>query len=221
MKILAISDVVEPVLYGAGLSSYAAGVEAVISCGDLPFEYLEYIVTFCGAPVYYVRGNHDPSEDAKAPGGCISLDGRVSNIGGVTFAGLSGSRWYSGGPNQHTEKEMRRRGLLLSTKITLGRLWGREKPEVFVSHAPPRGLGDREDLAHQGFQSFLSLIDRHKPSLWLHGHVHLYGPEIGRQRVTQRGETRVLNVYGHQVLDLGKSQEEAPAGEVANAERGL
>ncbi len=220
MKILAISDVVEPVLYGANLSSYAAGVEAVISCGDLPFEYLEYIVTFSGAPVYYVRGNHDPSEDAKAPGGCISLDGQVLKIGDMTFAGLSGSRWYSGGPNQHTEREMRRRGLLLSAKITLDRLWGREKPDVFVSHTPPRSLGDREDLAHQGFETFLSLIDRHEPSLWLHGHVHLYGPEITSQRVTRRGETRVLNAYGHQVLDLGKFQEE-PAGEVANVGREL
>ncbi len=220
MKILAISDVVEPVLYGAGLSSYAAGLEAVISCGDLPFEYLEYIVTFSGAPVYFVRGNHDPSEDAKAPGGCISLDGQVLKIGDMTFAGLSGSRWYSGGPNQHTEREMRRRGLLLSAKIALGGLWSREKPDVFVAHAPPRGLGDHEDLAHQGFETFLSLIDRHEPSLWLHGHVHLYGPEIGSQRVTRRGETRVLNAYGHQVLDLGKPQA-APAGEVANVGRGL
>lgn len=54
MKILAISDVAEPVLYGASLSSYAAGVETVISCGDLAFEYLEYVVTFSSAPVCYV-----------------------------------------------------------------------------------------------------------------------------------------------------------------------
>ncbi len=220
VKILAICDAVEPVLYGASLSSYATGVEAVISCGDLPFEYLEYVVTFSGAPVYYVRGNHDPSEDTKAPGGCISLDGRVSNIGGVTFAGLSGSRWYSGGPNQHTEREMQRRGLLLSAKIALGGLWGHAEPGVFVSHAPPRGLGDREDLAHQGFETFLSLIDRHEPSLWLHGHVHLYGPEIRSQRVTRRNETRVLNAYGHQVLEIGELRG-APAGDVANVGRGL
>jgi predicted phosphodiesterase len=41
VKILAISDVVEPVLYGAGLPSYAAEVKAVISCGDLQFEDVE------------------------------------------------------------------------------------------------------------------------------------------------------------------------------------
>jgi Icc-related predicted phosphoesterase len=220
VKILAISDVVEPLLYGANLSFYTAGVEAVISCGDLPFEYLEYVVTFSGAPLYYVRGNHDPAEDAKAPGGCISLDGRVLDIGGLTVAGLSGSRWYSGGPNQHTEKEMRRRGFLLSAKITLGEFWGRDKPDVFVTHASPRGLGDREDPAHEGFETFLSLIDRHEPPLWLHGHVHLYGPEVGSLRVTKRGKTRVVNAYGHQVLEVGELRRSA-AGEVASSKMRL
>jgi uncharacterized protein len=220
VKILAISDVVEPVLYGAGLSSYAAGIEAVVSCGDLPFEYLEYVVTFSGAPLYYVRGNHDPAADKKTPGGCISLDGRVVDTGSLTLAGFSGSRWYSGGPNQYTERAMRHRGLLLSAKITLGALTGHRKPDVFVSHAPPCGLGDREDPCHAGFEAFLPLIDRHEPPMWLHGHVHLYGPGLGSQRVTSRGKTRVVNVYGHQILDVSVPQEPA-AGEVAGSKRGL
>ena len=138
VKILAISDVVEPVLYGAGLSSYADGVKAVISCGDLPFEYLEYVITFSGAPLYYVRGNHDPAEDAKSPEGCVPLDGRgVDAGGGLVLAGLSGSRWYSGGPNQHAERTMRRRAYALSARTALRGFVGRGRPNVFVSHAPP------------------------------------------------------------------------------------
>lgn len=219
MKILAISDVVEPVLYGANLASYAAGVDAVVSCGDLPFEYLEYMATFSGAPLYYVRGNHDPAEDAAAPGGCVPLDGRVVDIGGLTLTGLSGSRWYSGGPNQHTERAMRHRGLLLSAKITLGAFRGRKKPDVFVSHAPPCGLGDREDVCHKGFEAFLPLIDRHEPSLWLHGHVHLYGPEDKENRETSRDATRVVNVYGHRILEVPGPREPV-AGEIAGSKRG-
>ncbi len=206
MKILAISDVVEPVLYGAALSSYTEGVEAVISCGDLPFEYLEYVITFSGAPLYYVRGNHDPAEEKAAPAGCISLDRRVVNAGDLALAGLSGSRWYSGEPNQYTERAMRRRARMLSARISLGALGGRRRPNVFVTHVPPFGLGDREDPAHVGFEAFLPLIDRHEPPLWLHGHVHLYGPEVANQRVTSRGTTRVVNVYGHQILELPKSE---------------
>lgn len=201
MKILAMGDAVEPILYGQNLARYSSGVEAVVSCGDLPFEYLEYVVTFSGAPLYYVRGNHDP-EKPKVPEGCIPLDGRVVGIGGVVLAGLSGSRWYSGGPNQYTERAMRRRGRALSARITLDKLRGRKAPDAFVTHSPPLGLGDREDVAHTGFEAFLGLMDRHAPSLWLHGHVHLYGTEAREGRETRRGDTRVVNVFGHKILEI-------------------
>ena len=205
MKILCISDQVEQVLHGPSLNSYAQGVEAVISCGDLPFDYLEYVVTFLGVPLYYVLGNHDPAPDGpEYPGGCIPLDGKVLEVGigeeRVTFAGLSGSPMYSGGPNQYTEGQMGRRALSLSASILKRRLLGRQGPTVFVTHSPPFGLGDRKDPAHVGFGSFPKLIDRHEPQLWLHGHVHLYGPD--QQRVTNRGGTKVLNVFGHRILEV-------------------
>ena len=201
MKILCVSDRVEPMLHGPSLNAYAAGVEAVISCGDLPFEYLEYIVTFLGVPVYYVLGNHDPSPESKEhPEGCTPLDGRIVEEDGLVLAGLSGSRLYSGGPNQYTERQMRRRARTLSAWIRCRRLLGRPAPRVFATHAPPFGLGDQEDPAHVGFESFLGLIDRHRPPLWVHGHVHLYGPD--QRRVGRREETRVVNVYGHKVLEV-------------------
>src|SRR5918997_2925078 len=127
VKILCLSDRVEPMLQGPSLNSYARGVEAVISCGDLPFDYLEYVVTFLGAPVYYVLGNHDPGPDGpEYPEGCTPLDGRVvdagDEAGGLVLAGLSGSRLYSGGPNQYTERQMRRRARTLSARILWRRL---------------------------------------------------------------------------------------------------
>ena len=203
MKILCISDQVEDTLYGPNLERNAAGVEAVISCGDLPFEYLEYIVTFLGVPVYYVLGNHDPDEHSKEyPGGCTPLDGEVVEIEGVPFAGLSGSRFYSGGPNQYTESHMRRRARALSLKIRWRKLRGKPAPRVFVAHSPPFGLGDGKDQAHVGFESFVNLIDRYEPKLWLHGHVHLYGPDQNKQRRQQRNETKVVNVFGHYFLEV-------------------
>ena len=201
VKILCLSDLVGPMHQGPKLDSYARGVEAVISCGDLPFDYLKYVLTFLGVPVYYVLGNHDPAPDGpERPEGCTPLDGRVVDASGVVLAGLSGSRLYSGGPNQYTEPQMRRRAWALSARISLRRLAGRPRPQIFVTHAPPFGLGDDEDLAHIGFESFLGLIDRHNPRLWLHGHVHLYGPD--QQRVTRRGGTEVINAFGHRILEV-------------------
>jgi Icc-related predicted phosphoesterase len=192
-------------LHGPNLTQYARGVEAIISCGDLPFSYLEYLITFLGVPLYYVLGNHDPGPDGpEYPGGCTPLDGRIVEVdhgtGGLVLAGLSGSRLYSGGPNQYTERQMRRRARALSARIWWRSLLGRSRPPVFVTHSPPFGLGDEEDQAHIGFESFLGLIDRHEPSLWLHGHVHLYGPE--RQRVVSRSSTKVINVFGHRILEV-------------------
>ena len=203
MKILCISDRVEDTLYGPNLEANAAGVGAVISCGDLPFEYLEYIVTFLGAPVYYVLGNHDPAPDSKSfPGGCTPLDGEIVDIGGITVAGLSGSRFYSGGPNQYTDAQMNRRVRALSARIRWRRFRGGPTPTVFVTHSPPLGVGDREDPAHVGFESFVGLIDAQKPSRWLHGHVHLYGPDQNAQRKHTRGDTEVFNVFGHQFVEV-------------------
>ena len=201
MKLLGVGDRTDPVLYGRGLEEYAAGVRAVISCGDLPFEYLEYLVTFLSVPVFYVRGNRDP-EDAsdKRPGGCIPLDGRIEEVEGVAIAGLSGCNWYSGGPNQYTERQIRRRARSLARKIAWRSLRGAQSPRVFASHAPPLGHGDREDVAHRGYKAFLPLIDRYEPGFWLHGHVHLYKPERGHR--VYRGDTRVLNVYRHQILEV-------------------
>ena len=56
VKILCISDRVESMLHGPNLTWYARGVDVVISCGDLPFDYLEYIVTFLGVPVFQHLG---------------------------------------------------------------------------------------------------------------------------------------------------------------------
>lgn len=201
MKILCISDHVERMLYGRSLNHYAEGVEAVISCGDLPFEYLEYIVTFLGVPLYYVLGNHDPPTDSgKFPGGCTPLDGRVEEAEGMILAGLSGSRWYSGSANQYTEREMRCRARSLSARIYWQKLLGRPKPTIFVTHSPPFGLGDRKDMAHIGFKSFLPLMDHHQPPLWLHGHIHLMG--VDGPRVHHRGNTKVLNVFGHRLIEV-------------------
>src|SRR5215210_4093008 len=81
MKILAISDEVVEFLYGPQLKEQYADVDLVLGCGDLPFYYLEYIVTVLNVPLYYVPGNHDRLSQYHADGrivhraeGCELLD---------------------------------------------------------------------------------------------------------------------------------------------------
>jgi Icc-related predicted phosphoesterase len=73
--------------------------------------------------------------------------------------------------------------------------------DIVVTHAPPLGVGDDEDPAHKGFETFLELIELYKPKYLLHGHVHLrYGTDP--TRVRQYGDTAVINVSERYTLEL-------------------
>ena len=61
MKILAISDVPSKALWDYGTREHLEGIDLILSCGDLPQKYLEYLTNFTAAPILYVHGNHDGS----------------------------------------------------------------------------------------------------------------------------------------------------------------
>jgi hypothetical protein len=58
VRILAIADEVDESLGRPTLESLRPNL--IVSCGDLPFDYLEYVVTVANVPLLYVPGNHDP-----------------------------------------------------------------------------------------------------------------------------------------------------------------
>ena len=58
-RILAVADEVDESLYGDKLDKLRP--DLMVSCGDLPFDYLEYLVSRANVPLLYVPGNHDPS----------------------------------------------------------------------------------------------------------------------------------------------------------------
>lgn len=74
MRILCISDVEEGWLYDYWDHDRIAGVDLIVSCGDLPARYLEHIVTLANVPLAYVWGNHDTAYERHAPEGCVDID---------------------------------------------------------------------------------------------------------------------------------------------------
>ena len=111
VKILAISDVPSKALWDYCSRERLAGVDLILSCGDLPKKYLEYLTNFTAAPILYVHGNHDGSYRTEGePGGCICVDDQVYVWKGLRIMGLGGSIRYNREETfQYTEKEMRRR----------------------------------------------------------------------------------------------------------------
>ncbi|MGD8393028.1 MAG: metallophosphoesterase, partial [Desulfobacterales bacterium] len=103
MRVLTVSDRVEPFLYDHFDPQQFGHVELILACGDLPPEYLSFLADRLNAPLYFVRGNHDLRHD-RAPGGCTHLAHDLAEFKGKSILGLEGSRWYNGGPNQYTER---------------------------------------------------------------------------------------------------------------------
>jgi len=208
LKILVVADKVVELVYGPNIRKYFGDVDLVLSCGDLPYDYLEYIVTMLTAPVFFVRGNHDREWEQTPqgiepayPGGCVNLDGRVVNYKGLLIAGLEGSRRYKPGPYQYTEGQVARRICLrLWPRLLLNR-WRRGRYlDILMTHAAPLGIHDRPDLCHKGFQSLVRFMDRFEPRYLIHGHIHLYGTDQ-RWRSSYR-RTEVINGYGYRVLEI-------------------
>lgn len=196
MKILTLSDEICPALYDHYVPGRLAEYDLIISCGDLSARYLSFIVTMARVPVLYVHGNHDVNYSRTPPEGCDCIDDQLIVYKGVRILGLGGSKKYRNAPHQYTEKEMQKRIRKLRWK-----LWRHKGVDIVVTHAPPKGVGDADDLAHQGFEELLKLMDKYKPKYLLHGHVHLsYG--IDKTRVRQYGDTKVINTSERYVLEV-------------------
>lgn len=211
-RILAVADEVDDSLEGEKLAALRPDV--VLSCGDLPFDYLEYLVSRLDVPLLYVLGNHDPSlkpadptwaplqadEPVPGPRGCDSVDGRVVEAAGLCIAGLGGSVRYRRGANQYTQGEMRMRAVNLELRLRLKRARrGRRALDILVTHAPPFGVVSAQDAAHAGFVAFERVIRRFEPLLTVHGHIHPYGRHQPERVI---GSTRILNAVPSRLIEL-------------------
>ena len=196
MKILTVSDRVEPILYNQFEPDRFTNIDLILACGDLLPEYLSFLHARLNAPLFFVRGNHDIRYDSKPPDGCIDLNAKLIQHEGVNILGLEGSRWYNGGPYQYRESEMHRKILRLRPRI-----WWKGGIDIIVTHAPPRHIHDAEDRCHRGFKSFRRLIEKYSPKYFIHGHIHANFTDPS-QRITTSQQTKVVNAYGYFILEI-------------------
>ncbi len=202
MRVLTVSDEVIESLHGPALTQIARGADLVLSCGDLPADYLEFIVSMLNVPLYYVMGNHGGDGGEKIfPDGCENIDMRVVEHNGLLIAGLEGSPRYNNRPKfQYTENEMRGKIAALTPALMMNRARYGRYLDILITHAPPFQIHDGSDLPHRGFKSFVWLIDHYQPRYLIHGHKHVY--DHREETITQRGTTTIVNAYGFKILDV-------------------
>ncbi len=201
MKILAIADEESSYLWENFDKSKLEGADLIISCGDLDPRYLSFLATFAAVPVLYVRGNHDSKYDRIPPDGCICIDDAIYVHEGVRILGLGGSMRYKPGGDQYTEKEMQRRIRRLRKK-----LFFKKGFDILVTHAPAYQINDARDLPHQGFAAFVDLMEKYRPRLFLHGHVHL-SYRRGQRRYDKYQDTHIINAYEKCLIDYDAPEE--------------
>ena len=206
-RVLAVADEVHEGLFGVLLHDLRP--DLVVACGDLPFDYLENLVSRLDRPLLFVPGNHDPDlhpahrdwmplafePDGPGPRGCLDIDGRVAEEGGLVVAGLGGSPRYRPGPNQYTEGQMRRRAF----RLRLGVRLRRRRVDLLVTHAAPAGDDADQDAVHRGFESLRRLDQALAPRIHVHGHVRRYGAPSPDRRI---GDTTVVNAIPYRLLEL-------------------
>ena len=196
MKILTVSDEESPYLWDYYRPGSLAGLDMILSAGDLKASYLSFLVTMANRPLLYVHGNHDGQYDALPPEGCDCVDDRLITVNGLRILGLGGCVMYNRGPYQYTEQQMQRRIRRLSFRLR--RAGG---VDIVLAHAPIRGCGDEDNITHRGFEAFIPLLDKYKPRYFIHGHVHKSYSGAGFERVRRCGDTTVINASGRYVLD--------------------
>lgn len=221
MKILCISDQIDPLIYSSTIKERFADIDLVLSAGDLPLDYLEFIVTTLNKPVLFVFGNHNLKElpfykpsfedrlrirsfqeerDALSSG-AVHVGSKVYKEGNLIIMGLGGSLRYNNGPNQFTNGQMNYEIWRLIPRLLFNKLRYGRFLDILLTHAPPLGIHDKEDPCHRGFKAFLWFMRVFKPRYLIHGHIHLY--DLQDVRTTTYLQTQVINAYSHYLIDTG------------------
>lgn len=223
MKILCVSDQIDPLVYSPNIRERYKDCDLVISAGDLPMEYLDFIVSSLNKPLLFVFGNHNLEEfrlyhrtgalastgthlplkplPPEACHGTTYVGFKVHREGNLLVAGVSGSIRYNAGLSQYTERQMLFRLLKMLPRLLVNKLKYGRFVDIFLTHAPPEGIHDKNDPCHRGFRCYLWFMRTFKPRFMVHGHIHLY--DMQDVRVSRYFDTTVINAYSHHILDFG------------------
>lgn len=206
MKILAVSDEVVERLYSLCASGHFSNIQTIVSCGDLPYPYLENLVTLLNVPLFYVPGNHDPdyrTEDPRAHAeGGSNLDLKLVRHRKFLIGGFGGSvRYRPDGTNQYTQNEAYVRVFRLLPRLALNRMKYGRALDVLITHSPPFGIHDEETQAHRGLKAINWLLRVAKPRYHFHGHTHFQRRNLSPSETTL-GATRIMNIFPYKIIEV-------------------
>ena len=208
--LLALAGQPDPALYNVRVRSL--NTDLVVSCGNLDFDYLEFLVTLLNRPLLYVPGDDDPDlrtdwerglvavphpgavpridalVEPPGPRGCTTTDGLIHRVKDLTVAGLGGvATPVPRAPQERTESAMRLRTWKLRRRAARRRLVTRRAIDVLALAAPPVGDGASPSL-HR-------LVEVLRPALV----IHAGDPEQGD---TEMAGSLIAPISGSRLFDV-------------------
>jgi len=178
MKILAIADIDD------FKWNYDSGkAERLMSCGDVSDQViLEAAEAYDCQTIFAVKGNHDNPVTFERP--ILDLHLQIREHSSLRIGGLNGSWKYK--PRRYFLYDQWEVDCFLSNFPPV---------DILLSHNSSRGIHDREDEVHYGFDGLNTYIYKAEPKLLIHGHQHV-------NRETVVGTTRVIGVFGFKVIEV-------------------
>lgn len=176
MKILVIADIDD---LHWNVNSRPA--DLLIACGDVCEQVILEAAASCGSKcIFAVKGNHD--NPALFPSPIQDLHLQIAEYRGLRFGGFNGAWRY------------KPRGAFLYDQAEVTRLMADFPPvDIFIAHNSPRYIHDKEDGIHEGFNALNAYIERHAPTMLIHGHQH--------NNVQSRHlNSQIVGVYQHRRL---------------------
>ena len=206
MKILAVSDEVVERLYSLCSSGHFRDVELILGCGDLPYPYLENLLTFLNVPLIYVPGNHDPVYNAGnhlayVEGG-YNLDLKLIRHKKFLIGGFGGSiRYRPDGVNQYAQSEAYMRAFRMLPRLMLNRMNYGRALDILITHSPPFNIHDEDSQAHRGLKAINWLLRLAQPRYHFHGHTHFQRRNLSASE-THQGITKIINIFPYKVIEV-------------------
>jgi Icc-related predicted phosphoesterase len=206
VKILAVSDEVVERLYSLCASGHFREIELILGCGDLPYPYLENLLTLLNIPLFYVPGNHDPlynldSNLAHVEGGS-NLDLKLVRFKKFLIGGFGGSVLYRpNGTNQYSQAEAYLRAFRLLPRLFLNRSNYGRALDILITHSPPFGIHDEDTQSHQGLKAINWLLRVAKPRYHFHGHTHFHRQNLSPSE-SIHNMTKIVNIFPYKMIEV-------------------
>lgn len=162
-------------------------VQLIITLGDLTREDILPLGQITDIPKIGVYGNHD-SGTYMPELGISDMHLKVWDFNGLRFGGFQGCVRYKDNPD----------AVMYTQEQANQMMAGFPRVDVFLSHCPPRGINDEEEVAHQGFDALRNYLDSQQPKVWLHGHTY----PTEETMVRQYGSTRIEYVSEYRLISL-------------------